>query len=84
MIFCFTTVQGFHHRTEEYDEYEEDYGENEEEPETPKPTKEEQDFFKLREELKERIRKNLQKQNASAFGHLSQNQERKRTATNGT
>ncbi|WOL15311.1 hypothetical protein Cni_G24092 [Canna indica] len=84
--------KSFHHRPEEYDEYEEDYDEYEEEasehdegeePETPKPTKEEQDFLKLREELKDMIRKNLKKQTTNAIGH-SQSQEKKRAPASGT
>ncbi|XP_074585316.1 uncharacterized protein LOC141841093 [Curcuma longa] len=79
--------QHFHHRSERYDEYEEDYDEyeetsehdREEEPKPRKPTKGEQDFLKLREQLKDQIRKKLKQQNASAFGWSSQSQQNKRT-----
>lgn len=79
--------QHFHHRSERYDEYEEDYDEyeetsehdREEEPKPQKPTKEEQNFLKLREQLKDQIRKKLKQQNASAFGWSSQSQQSKRT-----
>ncbi|XP_074574349.1 uncharacterized protein LOC141830816 [Curcuma longa] len=78
----------FHHRSEGYDEYEEDYDEyeeeasehdREEEPKPRKPTKEEQDFLKLREQLKDQIRKKMKRENASAFGCSSQSQQSKRT-----
>ncbi|THU51516.1 hypothetical protein C4D60_Mb06t31860 [Musa balbisiana] len=85
--------QSTHYRTEDYDEYEEDYDEYEEEPsehdgedeqEAPKPTKEEQEFLSVREQLKDRIRKKLKKQNARALGHSSQTQDKRRTTTNAT
>lgn len=80
--------QYFHHRSEGYDEYEEDNDEyeeetsehdREEEAKPRKPTKEEQDFLKLREKLKDQIRKKLKQENASAFGCSSQSQRSKRT-----
>ncbi|XP_042459983.1 protein SPT2 homolog [Zingiber officinale] len=78
----------FDHRSEGYDAYEDDYDEyeeetseyeREEEPKPRKPTKEEQDFLKLREQLKDQIRKKLKRENASAFGCSSQSQQSKRT-----
>ncbi|XP_065013039.1 uncharacterized protein LOC135641548 isoform X2 [Musa acuminata AAA Group] len=85
--------QSTHYRTEDYDEYEEAYDEYEEEAserdgedeqEAPKPTKEEQEFLSVREQLKDRIRKKLKKQNARALGHSSQTQDKRRTTTNAT
>ncbi|CAL9122992.1 unnamed protein product [Musa textilis] len=85
--------QSSHYRTEDYDEYEEDCDEYEEEAsehdgedeqEAPKPTKEEQEFLSVREQLKDRIRKKLKKQNARALGHSSQTQDKRRTTTNAT
>ncbi|KAJ8484443.1 hypothetical protein OPV22_016928 [Ensete ventricosum] len=82
-----------HYRTEDYDRYEEDSDEYEEEAsehdgedeqEAPKPTKEEQEFLSVREQLKDRIRKKLKKQNARALGHSSQTQDKRRTTTNAT
>ncbi|CAL9066781.1 uncharacterized protein LOC135631877 isoform X2 [Musa acuminata AAA Group] len=78
---------GFHQRPheyemEDYEEYEEEASEpDEEELEAPKSTKDEQDFLKLREQLKARFRQKLKKQSAGALGRLSQTQD-KRTATN--
>lgn len=80
-------MQGFHQRPheyemEDYEEYEEEASEpDEEELEAPKSTKDEQDFLKLREQLKARFRQKLKKQSAGALGRLSQTQD-KRTATN--
>nr|XP_009406694.1 PREDICTED: uncharacterized protein LOC103989545 isoform X2 [Musa acuminata subsp. malaccensis] len=85
--------QSTHYRTEDYDEYEEEYDEYEEEAserdgedeqEAPKPTKEEQEFLSVREQLKDRIRTKLKKQNARALGHSSQTQDKRRTTTNAT
>ncbi|THU45055.1 hypothetical protein C4D60_Mb02t13840 [Musa balbisiana] len=78
---------GFHQRPheyemEDYEEYEEEASEpDEEELEAPKSTKDEQDFLKLREQLKARFRQKLKKQSAGALGRLSQTQD-KRTETN--
>lgn len=75
-------MQGLHRRVEEdYDEYEEEASEPEEElePEAPKMTMEEQNFLKLREQLKEKIRQKMKKQSANASSHLSQSQDKKRT-----
>ncbi|RWW84364.1 hypothetical protein BHE74_00007033 [Ensete ventricosum] len=86
-------MQISHYRTEDYDRYEEDSDEYEEEAsehdgedeqEAPKPTKEEQEFLSVREQLKDRIRKKLKKQNARALGHSSQTQDKRRTTTNAT
>ncbi|XP_038975156.1 histone H3.v1-like [Phoenix dactylifera] len=83
------TSEGLHQQEEDYEE--EEYGEYEEEPsepeeeeerEPPKPTREEQEFLKLREKLKDRIRQKLKKQSASALGHSSQSQDKKRTTSN--
>lgn len=65
---------------DEYDDYEEEGGE-EEKVEERKPTKEEQDFLKLREQLKDRFRRNLKKESAKVLGHTSRSQDR-RTAAN--
>ncbi|RZC88492.1 hypothetical protein C5167_016295 [Papaver somniferum] len=63
----------------EHDEeqmYEEDEGEEEEAQEVVrKPTKEEVDFLKVRQQIKETMRKQMKKENASATGN---SQERKR------
>lgn len=64
---------------DEYDDYEEEGGEEEEEEEEEgerKPTKEEQDFLKLREQLKERFRRNSKKESAKVLGHTSRSQDR--------
>ncbi|RZR78687.1 hypothetical protein BHM03_00004108 [Ensete ventricosum] len=80
-------MQGFNQRPheyemEDYEEYEEEASEpDEEELEAPKSTKDEQDFLKLREQLKARFRQKLKKQSAGALGRLSQTQD-KRTVTN--
>ncbi|KAH7668901.1 protein SPT2 protein [Dioscorea alata] len=66
---------------DEYDDYEEEGGEEEEEEEVErKPTKEEQDFLKLREQLKERFRRNLKKESAKVLGHSSRSQDRRTSA----
>ncbi|KAJ0967050.1 hypothetical protein J5N97_023967 [Dioscorea zingiberensis] len=64
-----------------YDDYdeEEDGGEEEEEEER-KPTKEEQDFLKLREQLKERFRRNLKKESSKVLGHTSRSLDQRKTA----
>lgn len=63
----------------EHDEeqmYDEDEGEEEEAQEVVrKPTKEEMDFLKVRQQIKETMRKQMKKENASATGN---SQERKR------
>ncbi|XP_020087125.1 protein SPT2 homolog [Ananas comosus] len=77
---------GFRQRVDDYeedydhDEYEEEASEaEEEEREAPKPTREEQDFLKLREQLKDKFRRKLKTQTASDFGRVSSTQV-KRTA----
>ncbi|KAG1346879.1 muscle M-line assembly protein unc-89 [Cocos nucifera] len=78
---------GLHQRVEEdydeeeYDEYEEEASEpgEEHEPEAPKMTMEEQEFLKLREQLKEKFRQKMKKQSANASSHLFQSQDKKRT-----
>nr|XP_029116233.1 protein spt2 isoform X2 [Elaeis guineensis] len=83
------TSEGLHRQEEDYEEEEYDeYGEEpfepeeEQEPEPPKPTREEQEFLKLREQLKDKIRQKLKKQSTHAFGRLSQSQDNKRTTAN--
>ncbi|XP_008812588.2 protein SPT2 homolog isoform X2 [Phoenix dactylifera] len=83
-------MQGLYRRDEEdyeeeeYDEYEEEASEPEEEhePAAPKLTMEEQEFLKLRAQLKEKIRQRMKKQSANASSHLSQSQGKKRTIAN--
>ncbi|XP_020252888.1 hepatoma-derived growth factor-related protein 2 [Asparagus officinalis] len=82
-----------HYRAREEDEYEredydgyEDYAseeqeeEEDEEKEEP-PSQEQQEFLKLREELKERFRKKLKNETAG-LGHRSQSKDKRRTTPN--